>query len=666
MTLDFKTLKQAVQRQFNIMKIAPCFRVAIEKDYIWELYLDSFPEDTNPKFRERSEHDCSACRYFIKNAGGMVAIINGKVVSLWDIQVEGYQPVVDALAEYVKSLPIENVFLHPDAVLGMERNIELLDGKTLTWDHLSVVLPNNLHAPKATIPTKLGEYATTHQMCLRALKEITTDAIDTVRDLIAQNSLYRGSEKSNLVNTFAKMKRYFDDVVEEDQDTFVWLKITGPDAWACRLRGDVIGTLLEDLSEGKDLESSVKSFEDKVSGTNYKRPTSLITPKMRDAAKKTLEELNLLPSLERQYAHLEDVSINNVLFANRDAKTRMSGGVFDDLPVIHVKQNFDRVEEVSIEKFLSDILPTARSLEVLVENKHSSNLVSLIAPADLTAKTLFKWDNPFSWSYNGDVADSIKERVKSAGGNVTGDVCCRLAWYNHDDLDLHMMEPNKVHIYFGSKVSYRTGGQLDVDMNAGGRMSREPVENIYYGKKSNMVSGEYTLSVNQFSKRETKDVGFEVEIDVLGTLHHFSYAKPVTGVVGVAKLNVTPAGVEVIPILPSSQVSKEVWGLQTQQFHPVTALMLSPNYWDGRGIGNKHYFFMLDKCKNDGSARGFYNEFLNSELEPHRKTMEIVGSRMRTDQSEDQLSGLGFSSTLKNQLVVKVGGTFTRTFKVNF
>lgn len=656
---DFKTLKQAVQRQFNIMKVAPCFRAAIDKDYIWELYLDSFPEGTNPKFRERSEYDCSACRYFIKNAGGMVAILNGDVVSLWDIQVEGFQPVVDALSAYVKSLPIENVFLHPEKNLGTDRNHEV----SLVWEHLHVVLPDTMSPPKSTIAPKLGEYTTTHDMCLRAMREITVDAIETVQDLIAQNSLYRGAEKSKLVNTFATMKQKFDTLSEKDQDNFVWLVVAGANAWAARIRGDVIGTLLEDLSQGRDLEASVKSFEDKVSGTNYKRPTSLITPKMRDTAKKTLEELNLLGSLERRYAHLEDVSITNVLFANRDAKTRLSGDAFDGLPVSSGNtKNFDRVEEVSIEKFLTDILPTARSLEVLVENKHSSNLVSLIAPNDLTAKTLFKWDNPFSWSYNGDVADSIKERVKSAGGNVIGDLCCRLAWYNTDDLDLHMTEP-KGHIYYGHRSSPTTGGKLDVDMNVS-NLVRDPVENIYYGNKSNMLPGIYSLYVQQFNKRETKDMGFEVEIDVLGTLYHFSYAKPVSGNVEVAKLKVTPVGVEVVPVLPSSQVSKELWGLQTQQFHPVTALMLSPNYWDGRGIGNKHYFFMLDKCRNDGSARGFYNEFLNSELEPHRKTMEIAGSHMRTDQSEDQLSGLGFSSTLKNSIVVKVGGTFTRTIKV--
>ena len=51
---------------------------------------------------------------------------------------------------------------------------------------------------------------------------------------------------------------------------------------------------------------------------------------------------------------------------------------------------------------------------------------------------MFKWNNQFSWSYNGDMADSMKERVKQAGGNVTGDLCCRLAWEDKNDLDFEV------------------------------------------------------------------------------------------------------------------------------------------------------------------------------------------------------------------------------------
>jgi hypothetical protein len=136
----------------------------------------------------------------------------------------------------------------------------------------------------------------------------------------------------------------------------------------------------------------------------------------------------------------------------------------------------------------------------------------------------------------------------------------------------------------------------------------------------------------------------------------------------VATLTKTPAGVEVKPHLPSTQSSKSVWGVTTHTFVPVTIMMLSPNFWEdtGSGIGNKHYFFMLDGCQNDGSARGFFNEFLKSELDQHRKVIEMVGSRMKTEEAGRQLSGLGFSSTQRNSVTCRITGSFTRNITITF
>jgi hypothetical protein len=95
--------------------------------------------------------------------------------------------------------------------------------------------------------------------------------------------------------------------------------------------------------------------------------------------------------------------------------------------------------------------------------------------------------------------------------------------------------------------------------------------------------------------------------------------------------------------------------------------MLSPNYWDEQqGTGNLHYMFILKDCKNDGQPRGFFNEFLKNELTPHRRVFEALGSRMRVEPSDNQLSGLGFSSTIRNSIVAKVEGKFSRTIKINF
>ena len=151
-------------------------------------------------------------------------------------------------------------------------------------------------------------------------------------------------------------------------------------------------------------------------------------------------------------------------------------------------------------------------MKVLVENRHLSNLVSLVGAVE-EGPTLFKWGSNIGWSYAGEVADSIKERVKAAGGNVVGVVRVSLSWHNHDDLDLHVTEPGGHEIYYGNKRQLSpTGGMLDVDMNAGSGTTREPVENITW-QHMPPCAGSYQVKVHQFAQRETTNTGFEMEIE---------------------------------------------------------------------------------------------------------------------------------------------------------
>ena len=125
-------------------------------------------------------------------------------------------------------------------------------------------------------------------------------------------------------------------------------------------------------------------------------------------------------------------------------------------------------------------------------------------------------------------------------------------------------------------------------------------------------------------------------------------------------------GIEITSSLPSTQPNREVWGISTNTYQKVNVAMLSPNHWDDQGVGNKHYFFMLDGCRNEGAARGFYNEFLKADLDQHRKVLEMVGAKMRTEGTDHQLSGLGFSSTQRANILCRVSGSFNRIIKITF
>jgi len=80
----------------------------------------------------------------------------------------------------------------------------------------------------------------------------------------------------------------------------------------------------------------------------------------------------------------------------------------------------------------------------------------------------------------------------------------------------------------------------------------------------------------------------------------------------------------------------------------------SPNYWGDNAVGHKHYILVLKGAKNDEPTRGIYNEFLKPELEAHRKVLEVIGEKTKCPPADEQLSGLGFSSTKATSFLAKV------------
>lgn len=638
------------------------FIVNVSGDELWAHYLASFPEGTNPMFRERTEHDCSCCRNFIKNLGAVVYVDGNTMHSVWDVKLndDTYQAVADAMAELVKSKAISQHFLVGEPSYGAEKT----DNKGEVWNHFYGKVPS-IFVARNNDSNYVGNRRDDVAILKRSILEITDDAVEIVSELIDQDSLYRGAEHKSAISLLSKLKRKYNSLeTEREKEFFLWTEAKVN----TRIRNTVIGTLLTDISEGVELEIAVKKFEDKVSGTNYKRPKALVTQRMIDEAGKKVEELGLEDALARRYAVREDISVNDVLFVDGSVKPKLLGGAFDSIkPTKKDVPQFKDVEDISIKDFLKNVLPKADSVEVFVKNAHISNFVSLIAPVNAEAKPLFKWDNAFSWSYDGEVTDSIRERVKKAGGKVDGDVRISLSWHNADDLDLSVTRDNGECLYFGNKRAF--GAELDVDMNAFGvKNNIDPVENIFWANRSSIKQGRYEISVHNYTKRSTANVGYEVEIEVMGKLYSFIEPKDLgnqkrakVGVIVVSK-----TGEITIEGLREGNASKEHWGVNTEQWTPVDLITRSPNFWGDKSVGNEHVFFMLKGCVNQEGTRGFYNEYLRDELTPHRKVFEVVSSKMKVAYSENQLSGIGFSVTKRDELQVRVKGAINRVLNVKF
>ena len=316
-TINFNHAQKAVSAQWGRMSTRNVFRADVSGDEMWAAYLAAFPAGTNRMFRERTEHDCSCCRHFIRDMGNVVAIMDGQLVSLWDGPCEepAYATVFSALSALVKSKAITGPFLHGEPEAGEDKNFEQKPGeKAVTWRHFFAKIPTALHMKRADIPTALGERRATRDVLERGLRELTMDAFETVLDMIGQNSLYRGEEHRGAIERFRAIKVAFDALPEAGRDVYVWFTATTESPAVCRIRNTAIGTLLIDLSSGVDLEDAVRKFEAVVAPTNYKRPTALVTKAMVEKARAAVAEMGLTESLERRHAIVEDLKVDDLLF----------------------------------------------------------------------------------------------------------------------------------------------------------------------------------------------------------------------------------------------------------------------------------------------------------------------------------------------------------------
>lgn len=688
----FKDFVKAIQKNLQQMSkdSSRLFTVNVDTEELYNLYLDSFPAGTNEIYRERREYDCSCCRHFIRDVGNVVSIKNGELHTIWGINPvsdDKYNVVAAALDAYVKQKAVLGVFLKKEKRIGTPENREMLPtGKINKYEHFFVDLPEICIFKEYyghTLEGDLSQFRDIRNVFKRSLDEISKEAVDTVLELIAQNSLYKGAEWKKQLTEFKNYQKEYGKLTDEQKELWIWEKSIAAGAVIGKIRNHSIGTLLVNISEGMDLDLAVRKYEQIVAPVNYKRPKAIFTKKMLEDAKKTITELGYMDSLQRRFATLDDITVNNILFSNKDAAKRITGAMdlFDEMEqdVAIDPKRFSKVEEISAEDFIKNVLPVAKELEVYLENKHIQNMVSLIAPEVADAKTMFKWNNGMSWAYTGNITDSdIKENVKAAGGSVTGIVRFSIQWNDgngkdNSDLDAHCLEPQGGdHIYFSHKISRYTGGELDIDITdpiyqckSNGGVA---VENITYPSKERMKPGTYKFYVNQYSFRNSQ--GFKAEVEVNGEIHSYEYNTPVRGNVDVAEVILDQSGnFKVVDKLPGNcaTISKDVWGIKTLQFTPVSVVCYSPNYWDEqKGIGHQHLFFMLKDCINPEEPNGYYNEFLKPELEQHRRVFEALGAKAHVKDVDDQLSGVGFSLTKRNDLIIKVKGATERVLKIKF
>lgn len=688
-----------LQVQFNrLCKTGILFRSTVPGREVWFAYMDGFGIDTIFRDPQSSVHRCNTCRNFIERYGNIVAVdAELNIVTMWDGEADDeYRESFRRMSELLKSRPIADVFvetfdyLHKapyehtseaaeDFALGVAKNVKQYTeeeadkygvveaGRVYTFEHLMVRLPREFVTFTAeTVDAIQARLREDKVQLARGLAEIPADTLELVADLIGQGSLLNGDTYLTKVNDFlAKAKRYA-DVPAEKRDAWLW--VTAHKYPYCRFRSELIGTLCTELAEGKELAKACEDWNKRVDPANYMKAKAPITQGMIDAAQQFVSENGYEASFNRRCATMEDIKVCDILHANSGDGRVKPVSIFDRLKPTATRKtvgDFKDVPQMNIDEFMANVLPQSASVEVYLENRLEKNFVTLTAPADADSKPIFKWPNNFGWTYNGDLAgkSEIREAVKSAGGFVDAYFRFSILWNEngHDicDLDAHAVEPDGTRIYFRahniSNGARKTsmGGCLDIDMI---RPTGVGVENIYWTDPSLLKDGDYEFAINNFD--DGPNTLTKAEIAIGGEVFQYEIPHRINGgkPVGIARVTIKDGRLTRIDhseyVKDGSGLVREIYGLRTCEFHRVSLMCLSPNYWQSE-IGHKHYFFMLDGAKAPKPFRGFHNEFLVPELLNHRKVMEVLGHTMQVESSDGQLSGVGFNATVRDELTVR-------------
>jgi hypothetical protein len=705
-----KELVMQLQLRFlEMCNTGKLFRSSLEGTFVWDLYLNGFSSGDNPIFRDpqSSTHNCNNCNNFIRRYGNIVSIDNDlNVTTIWDnVTVEEFINSAKSISKTLKEAPIKEIFLETfnelnslpyekcsksfsKFQLGISFNHKQyskeevlkfgrVEEKTIyVFNHLHLFLPKEfVDTSGKSIDSIMATFRDAKNVFKRAMEDISLDTLELVRDLINQDSLLDGKTHLYKVEQFITLKKEFDLIPIKKMDNWCWT--TSYNFPLAKFKNELIGVLCSELSEGEDLNKACQSWNKRVDPINYMKTTAPITKKQIEEAKKFVEENGYSDSFNRRLAVLDDIKVSEILHSNVGDGNIKNISIFDSVKSTstqHKRQKFDGVEEVSIEQFMRNILPNCNSIEAYFDNSHTNNLVTLTTSNVKDSKPIFKWDNNYSYTFIGNIAGKsmIKQAVKSRGGSTDGIMRISLFFPSTtDDYDLHLIEPNGYEVYFSNlRTKSPCGGILDLDAQGrdGHQIPEKRVENIIYADSSKLLKGVYKIYVNNYSSRGLKNK-FTIEIEINGeiTLLESSQSNSNNMDVGEIQYNGTFSLIPAphMKVLESKTISKEVWGIDTNNFHKVDLVCLSPNHWAENNIGNKYYLFMLDKCKCSEPIRSFHIENLTPELLQHKKVLEVLGNTTITPTNK-QLSGLGFNATVRDELIVKIKGTHQRMLKIKF
>lgn len=390
---EYDEYLKLVASRYGSLSTDPIFTTDVQN--LFEIYLSGFATD------ERQYHNCNACRKFMETYGGLVTInAEGQAVPLfWAVGDAPalYHDAIRRVRKAVVQAAVNGVFYSSDKRWGSGATSSEKHGCTFT--HYCVM---NLNVWKNKIQTPyqaMAEKAEDRKNVLRALAEFPREVVDKAIKILEADVLYRAEKVIGPAKFLQRLHQERDSATDKQtKQNLMWRSIALAPAGFCHPRASMIGTLLEDLASGTDLEDCIMAFGKKMHPLKYQRPTAAPSQQSIDQAEKIVEELGLRKAFARRYARLDEIEAfwtptaisqaqgGDKLFGSVKAKGQTK------LPDASLKLPLQKTTFV---KFQAEVLP--RAIQIDLYTPYHGSYTGVLTAVHEDAPRLFHWNHPFSW-----------------------------------------------------------------------------------------------------------------------------------------------------------------------------------------------------------------------------------------------------------------------------
>lgn len=392
LTDDDRNLLISVVRRFERCGAAPLFTTATPD--LWDRFIASIPQAL------RRIYACSACRKFVGRFGGLVTIDGDGIrhSAMWDDAPGIFSDAVRGLADHVERARITGVFLSKEVTWGTP--------VTGPWNHLAVTPPTAIVWTDRvkTAGQRVAELHEDYGILRRSLAEYPVEILRNAHNLLTTGQLYRSEKCIGVAEWLLSIHEQLD--ARKDRlrnEATAWLAVATAPPGFCHVRTTVISTLLDDIIAGHEFRAIKRSFDAKMTPTQYQRPQTAPTSGNIAQAEKIVEQLGIGPSLARRFARVEEVDAlwRPIPIERKESSDR---SVFGHLKPGGIGVPADQVEApatmMTWTKFAATILPSANKIEFAVP-RHGA-FIAIVTAANLDAPPILRWDsegqrNPFSW-----------------------------------------------------------------------------------------------------------------------------------------------------------------------------------------------------------------------------------------------------------------------------